>query len=96
LANGLIVAIRAPGASIDGVWTGQVKVYYQRIDNDGTSWVQLGKSMYGNNAEDWFGESIDISPKGHTLPHNPQKWIYKFFYLSQLSVLLLVPFYCYE
>ena len=29
-------------------------------------------------------------------PHNPQKWIYKNFYLSQLSVLLLVPFYCYK
>lgn len=67
LAIGSIVAIGAPGAGIDGVWTGQVKVYYQRIDNDGTSWVQLGESMYGNNAEDWFGESIDISPKGHTL-----------------------------
>ena len=64
-ANGSIVAIGAPFVGIDGVLTGQVKVY--RIDGGGSTWEQLGESIYGDNASDWFGQSIDISPDGNSL-----------------------------
>ena len=64
-ANGTIVAIGATGAGIDGIWTGQVKVY--RIDSGGSSWEQLGESIYGDNEHDWFGWSVDISPDGNSL-----------------------------
>jgi hypothetical protein len=64
-ANGTIVAIGATQAGIDGIWTGQVKVY--RIDSGGSSWEQLGESIYGDNESDWFGYSVDISPGGNSL-----------------------------
>jgi hypothetical protein len=64
-ANGSIAAIGAPRAGIDGVWTGQVKVY--RIDSGVTSWEQLGESIYGDNANDRFGWSVKISPDGKSL-----------------------------
>jgi 6-phosphogluconolactonase (cycloisomerase 2 family) len=64
-ANGTIVAIGAPRAGIDGIWTGQVKVY--RIDSGGSKWEQLGESIYGDNENDWFGRSVDISPDGNSL-----------------------------
>jgi hypothetical protein len=64
-ANGTIVAIGAPRAGIDGILTGQVKVY--RIDSGGSSWEQLGQSIYGDNDDDHFGNSVDISPDGNSL-----------------------------
>jgi hypothetical protein len=64
-ANGSIDAIGAPHANYYGVSNGQVKVY--RIDSEGSSWEQLGKIIYGDNAHDWFGFSVDISPGGNTL-----------------------------
>jgi hypothetical protein len=64
-ANGSIVAIGAPFVGIDGVLTGQVKVY--RIDGGGLTWEQLGESIYGDNANDGFGQSVDISPNGDCL-----------------------------
>jgi hypothetical protein len=65
-ANGSIVAIGAIGAGIDGLLaTGQVKVY--RIDSEGSKWKQLGESIYGENENDWFGWSVDISPDGNSL-----------------------------
>jgi hypothetical protein len=64
-ANGLIFAIGSPGAGIDGVIAGQVKVY--RIDGGGSSWEQLGESIYGDNVLDNFGWSVDISPDGNSL-----------------------------
>ena len=51
-ANGTIVAIGAPYAGIDGIRTGQVKVY--RIDSGGSSWEQLGQSIYGNNQNNGY------------------------------------------
>jgi len=42
-----------------------VKVY--RIDSGGSSWEQLGESICGDKAEDWFGTSVDISPGGNSL-----------------------------
>jgi hypothetical protein len=66
LAKGSILAIGSPGTDIDGVsLTGQVKVY--QINGGGSSWEQLGESIYGDNAGDWFGNSIDISPDGNSL-----------------------------
>jgi len=62
-ANGTIVAIGAPLGCIYS--TGQVKVY--RIDSGGLSWEQLGQSIYGDNMNDWFGASVDISPDGNCL-----------------------------
>jgi hypothetical protein len=64
-ANGSIVATGALLAGIHGITTGQVKVY--RIDSGGSSWEQLGKSIYGDNENDWFGFSVDISPDGNSL-----------------------------
>jgi len=65
-ANGTIVAIGALFTRIDGeLYTGQVKVY--RIDSGGSSWEQLGESIYGDNEHDWFGWSVDISPDGNSL-----------------------------
>jgi hypothetical protein len=64
-ANGSIVAIGAPYAGIDGIYTGQVKVY--RIDSGGSSWENLGQSIYGDNAYDSFGWSVDVSPDGNSL-----------------------------
>jgi len=65
-ANGTIVAIGAMGAGIDGaLQAGQVKVY--RIDSGGSSWEQLGESIYGDKADDWLGYSVDISPDGNSL-----------------------------
>ena len=65
-ANGTIVAIGAQQAgSIDGIGTDQVKVY--RIDSGGSSWEQVGQSIYGDKAEDWFGYSVDISHDGNSL-----------------------------
>ncbi len=65
-ANGSIVAIGAPNAGINGVsGAGQVKVY--RIDGGGSSWEQLGESLYGDNEYNDFGYSVDISPDGNSL-----------------------------
>ena len=66
-ANGTIVAIGAPQGicGIDALWPGQVKVY--RLDSGGSSWDQLGESICGDNADDWFGNSVDISPDGNSL-----------------------------
>ena len=38
-----------------------------RINSGGSSWEQLGESIYGNNADDWFGRSVDITPDGNSL-----------------------------
>ncbi len=42
-----------------------MKVY--RIDSGGSKWEQLGESIYGDNANDSFGWSVDISPDGNSL-----------------------------
>ena len=68
LANGSIVASGAiSGAShpFNGVRTSQVKVF--QINSAGSSWEQLGQSIYGDNVKDRFGWSVDISPNDYTL-----------------------------
>ena len=74
-ANGSIVATGAIlGASnpYNGVRTGQVKVF--RIDSTGSSWEPLGPSIYGDNVDDRFGWSVDISPDGYTLAIGSPGW----------------------
>jgi hypothetical protein len=61
-ANGTIVVIGAPGAGVNEIWTGGAKVY--RIDSAGSSWEQLGETIYGDNDGDYFGVSVDISSDG--------------------------------
>ena len=64
-ADGRIVAIAAEKADNNGVMTGQVRVY--RISSAGSSWEQLGQSMYGDKDSDYFGRSVTISSDGYTL-----------------------------
>ncbi|KAL3823266.1 hypothetical protein ACHAXA_003414 [Cyclostephanos tholiformis] len=64
-ANGTIVAIGAPYAAIDDKRTGKVHVY--RIDSAGSSWEQLVESIYGDNDNDFYGWSVDISNDGNTI-----------------------------
>ncbi len=61
-ANGSIVAIGAPQAANN---TGQVKVY--QIESAGSSWEQLGESIYGDNEYGFLGQSLNISPDGYSL-----------------------------
>jgi len=74
-ANGSIVetgAISGASNPFNGVRTGQVKVF--RIDSAGSSWEQLGQSIYGDNVNDVFGWSVDISPDGYTLAIGSPGW----------------------
>jgi hypothetical protein len=64
-ADGSTVAIGAPINGNNGEFSGQVAVY--RIDGEGSSWERLGQSMYGDNANDGFGTSVNLSPDGNTL-----------------------------
>ena len=63
--DGRTVAIAAKKADNNGVMTGQVRVY--RISSAGSSWEQLGQSMYGDKDSDYFGRSVTISSDGYTL-----------------------------
>ncbi|KAL3808546.1 hypothetical protein ACHAXA_011801 [Cyclostephanos tholiformis] len=65
-ADGLTVAIGAPYNDSNGnVNSGRVNVY--RIDEGGSSWQRLGQSIDGDNADDWFGMSVSLTPDGNTL-----------------------------
>jgi hypothetical protein len=64
-ANGTIVVIGAPYACVNEICRGGAKVY--RIDSAGSSWEQLGETIYGDNDGDWFAVSVDISSGGDTV-----------------------------
>ena len=64
-ADGSTIAIGAKYNDDNGDASGQVKVY--RIDSEGSSWERLVQSIYGDNAGDWFGASVSLSPDGNTL-----------------------------
>ena len=64
LANGTIFVIGAPEASVNEIRTGQVKVF--RIDSLGSSWEQLDEHIYGDDVNDRFGSSVDISSDANT------------------------------
>ena len=61
-ADASTLAIGAPEHNDD---MGYVKVY--RIDNDGGDGVQLGQTIYGDAADNYFGDSVDITPDGTTI-----------------------------
>ena len=64
-ADGSTVATGAPYNKKKGSYSGQVGVY--RFNDDGSSWEQLGQSIYGDIEKDTFGWSINLSPDGNTL-----------------------------
>ncbi len=64
-ADGSTVAIGAAVCYYNGHNAGQVTVY--RYDGEGSSWIRLGQSIYGDIAGDWFGQSVSLSPDGETL-----------------------------
>ncbi|KAL3822142.1 hypothetical protein ACHAXA_011687 [Cyclostephanos tholiformis] len=65
-ADGSTVAIGAFGHFSNGNYeSGQVNVY--RIDEGGSSWERLGKSIDGDNDDDYFGQSVSLTPDGNTL-----------------------------
>jgi hypothetical protein len=64
-ADGSTVAIGAPLNDNNGDNSGQVTVY--QIDSGGSSWERLGQTIYGDNAEDWLGLSVNLSPNAITL-----------------------------
>jgi hypothetical protein len=65
LADGMMVAISSPFNAENGDASGQVRVY--QIDGQGLSWERLGQVIYGNNADDYFRWSVNLSPDGNTL-----------------------------
>jgi len=64
-ADGSTIAIGAPDNVDNGDGSGKVMVY--QIDSEGSSWERLVQSIYGDNAGDWFGISVNLSPDGSTL-----------------------------
>ncbi|KAL3811595.1 hypothetical protein ACHAXA_002723 [Cyclostephanos tholiformis] len=64
-ADGTQVAIGSPGFDDKGDASGCVKVY--QMDSAGSIWEQLGQTLYGDNARDYSGISVDFSPDGYTL-----------------------------
>jgi hypothetical protein len=45
--------------------TGYVKVYHKV--GGGENWTQLGQSIHGNETDDYFGSSADITADGRTI-----------------------------
>jgi len=65
-ADGMTVATGSPsGYDDNGDVSGHARVY--RIDGQGSSWERLGQVIYGDNADDYFGWSVNLSPDGYTL-----------------------------
>ena len=60
-SNGQTVAVGAIGAETSGSFSGQVKVYRLEESNGLKVWSQLGQSLNGDDAEDWFGYSVSLS-----------------------------------
>jgi hypothetical protein len=64
-ADGNKVAIGSPYSNNNGDASGHVKVY--QMDSAGSRWEQLGQTIYGEDALDCSGSSVDLSPEGNTL-----------------------------
>jgi hypothetical protein len=64
-ADGNRVAIGSPWNADNSIDSGHVKVY--QVDSAGSSWEQLGQTLNGDNAHDYSGKSVDLSPDGNTL-----------------------------
>jgi hypothetical protein len=63
-ADAKTLVVGAPGYYLGTERTEYVKIY--RADKDGGDRVQLGETIYGDNAGDFFGKSVDISCDGNT------------------------------
>jgi hypothetical protein len=59
-SDGNVIAVGAPENNVNGTSAGQVKVF----EWNGVAWVQRGIDIYGDNAFDDFGLTIDISGDG--------------------------------
>ncbi|KAL3809760.1 hypothetical protein ACHAXA_010715 [Cyclostephanos tholiformis] len=64
-ADGNKVAIGSAGSDDNGDFSGHVIVY--QMNSARSSWEQLGQTLYGDNADDFSGWSVDLSPDGKTL-----------------------------
>jgi hypothetical protein len=64
-ADGSTIAIGALSNDDNGDDSGQVMVY--RINIEGSSWERLIQCIHGDNAGDWFGKSVVLSPDSNTL-----------------------------
>lgn len=62
-SDGSIVAIGAGGSNSNGAGAGHVRIY-KNISN---TWTQLGSDINGEEAFDFFGESVALSNNGETL-----------------------------
>lgn len=62
--DGTILAVGSSGNDGNGSDAGHVRVY--KIEDDGlaTSWMQMGKDLDGEAADDWFGTSVSLSSDG--------------------------------
>ncbi len=56
------VIIGGPNSGVDGVLTGQTKIYEYNHYTD--MWVQLGSDIMGEDKNNLFGSSVDINTRG--------------------------------
>ena len=63
--DGLTLAIGTPWNDENGEDSGQVRVY--RINDNVSTWQELGQVLMGENTWDWFGWSLTFSDDGNTL-----------------------------
>ncbi len=61
--SGNRIAVGATYNSTNGTEAGQIKVF----ENINSSWIQIGQSIYGEAAQDYFGEAIDFNEDGSKL-----------------------------
>lgn len=61
--DGSIIAVGARNNDGNGVDSGQVRVF----KNQGGNWVQMGNDIYGEAAEDRFGQSVSLNDAGDIL-----------------------------
>ena len=62
-SDGSIVAIEASRNNDNGTDAGHIKVFQNVNDN----WVQMGQTIYGTTAGDWFGKGLALSSDGTIL-----------------------------
>jgi hypothetical protein len=62
-ADASVLAVGARGSDDNGGDSGHVRVFLF----DGTNWNPLGQTLVGENAGDWFGDSISLSADGNVL-----------------------------
>jgi hypothetical protein len=64
--NGKMIAVGAIQNSGNGVYSvGHVRIYH--LEDDGTSWKQIGKVINGKATYNWLGHSVSLSEIGSTI-----------------------------